>query len=144
MVKTSLLVLLALPLVSARMRGAITEADEKFPITRQLMVGGGGGMGGDSPDTSTDSVEFNYDSEDVPMMGSTKMGKKGGIFKGDKKSSKKGGKGGDNDDSSKDSKKSKKSSKKGGKSDKKSSKKGGKDKKPEVSDDYAHQKGSRK
>jgi hypothetical protein len=55
MVKTSLLVLLALPLVvSARMRGATSEAEEKFPMARQLMGGmdGGGGGSGSCPDPS--------------------------------------------------------------------------------------------
>jgi hypothetical protein len=136
MVKTSLLVLLALPLVSARMRGASSEVEEKFPIARQLMGGMGGG-GGSATDAPTDSVEeLNYDSEDVAMivMGSKKSKKMmgdGSFFKGDK-------------ESKKDSKGSKKDSKKDSKGSKKGSKKGGKGKKPFESDDNAHYKGSRK
>jgi hypothetical protein len=42
MVKISLL-LLALPLVSAKMRGAHKETEDKFPRARQLQMGGGGG-----------------------------------------------------------------------------------------------------
>jgi hypothetical protein len=42
MVKLNLL-LLALPLVAARMRGVSREAEEKFPVARQLQMGGGGG-----------------------------------------------------------------------------------------------------
>ena len=41
MVKLSLL-LLALPLVSASMRGAPREAEERFPKSRQLKGGSGG------------------------------------------------------------------------------------------------------
>jgi hypothetical protein len=44
MVKLNLL-LLALPLVAARMRGVSREAEEKFPVARQLQMGGGGGGG---------------------------------------------------------------------------------------------------
>ena len=52
MVKTSSILLLALPLVCAKMRGVSREAEEKFPVARQLMGNMGGGSGGCSSGVS--------------------------------------------------------------------------------------------